>query len=72
VTVHNRKLEEDIISETSGHLKRLLVSMVQANRPEGNMVNRTKARKDAKALYGAGADKFGTDESRFNVIICSR
>ena len=36
------------------------------------MVNRTKARKDAKALYGAGADKFGTDESRFNVIICSR
>ena len=71
-TVHNRKLEEDIISETSGHLKRLLVSMVQANRPEGNMVNRTKARKDAKALYGAGADKFGTDESRFNVIICSR
>merc|ERR1712170_26787 len=30
-TKHNRKLEEDIISETSGHLKRLLVSMLQAN-----------------------------------------
>ena len=67
-----RKLEDDIVSETSGHLKRLLVSMVQANRPEGNTVNRTKARKDAKDLYESGESKWGTDESRFNVIICSR
>ena len=70
--VHNRKLEDDIISETSGHLKRLLVSMLQANRPEGNTIDRRKARKDAKDLLEAGENKFGTDESRFNVILCSR
>ena len=70
--VHTRKLEDDIVSETSGHLKRMLVSMVQANRPSGNTVNRTKARKDAKDLYESGEKKWGTDESRFNVIICSR
>ncbi len=59
-------------SETSGHLKRILVSMIQANRPAGNTIDRRKARNDAKALADAGEDKFGTDESRFNVILCAR
>ena len=70
--LHNKTLEDAVISETSGNLKRLLVSMLQANRPEGNQINRTKARKDAKDLHEAGEKKFGTDESRFNVILCSR
>ena len=72
LSVHRRNLEEDLVSETDGHLKRLLVSMVQANRPVGNTIDRRKARKDAKALFEAGEDKWGTDESRFNVILCSR
>ena len=69
---HGKKLEDSIISETSGNIKRLLVSMLQANRPEGNTIDRKKARLDAKALHEAGEKKFGTDESRFNVILCSR
>lgn len=69
---HGKKLEESIISETSGNLKRLLVALLQANRPEGNTIDRRKARNDAKALFEAGEKKFGTDESRFNVILCSR
>jgi len=72
VAGHNKKLEESIISETSGNLKRLLVALLQANRPEGNTIDRRKARNDAKALFEAGEKKFGTDESRFNVILCSR
>ena len=72
ISVHKRKLEDDIISETSGNLKNLLVSMVQGNRLEGNMIDRAKARRDAKALLEAGEEKWGTDESRFNVILCSR
>lgn len=69
---HGKKLEESIISETSGNIKRLLVALLQANRPEGNVIDRRKARNDAKALHEAGEKKFGTDESRFNVILCSR
>ena len=72
VVGHGKKLEESIISETSGHLKRLLVALLQANRPEGNTIDRRKARNDAKAMFEAGEKKFGTDESRFNVILCSR
>ena len=71
--MYKRKLEEDIESECSGHLKRILVSMVQANRPEsGTTIDRRKARNDAAAIQEAGEAKFGTDESRFNVILCSR
>ena len=45
---YSRHLEDDVVSDTSGHLKRLLVSLLQANRPEGNTINRTKAKKDAQ------------------------
>lgn len=48
------------------------MALLQANRPEGNTIDRRKARNDAKALFEAGEKKFGTDESRFNVILCSR
>ena len=47
--------------------------MVQANRPEsGTTIDRRKARNDAAAIQEAGEAQFGTDESRFNVILCSR
>ncbi|OAF65775.1 Calpactin II, partial [Intoshia linei] len=68
---YKKNLEDDISSETSGHFKRLLISMTQANRPEGCVIDRAKARNDAKKIHEA-AHKFGTDESRFNAILCSR
>lgn len=71
-TVFNKDLEKDIIGDTSGHLKRLLVSLVQANRADSKEVDRNKAKQDAKALLDAGEGKWGTDESRFNVILASR
>lgn len=68
----NKDLEKDIIGDTSGHLKRLLVSLVQASRSDSKEVDRNKAKQDAKALLDAGEGKWGTDESRFNVILASR
>lgn len=71
-TLFNKDLEKDIIGDTSGHLKRLLVSLVQASRSDSKEVDRNKAKQDAKALLDAGEGKWGTDESRFNVILASR
>jgi len=68
----NRDLEKDIISETSGHFKRLLVSMSTANRDETTKVDDAKAQKEAQDLYSAGEKKLGTDESRFNQILALR
>lgn len=69
---YKRDLEKDCVSETSGHFKRLLVSMCQANRDESGTVDIEKARKEATDLYQAGEKKLGTDESRFNVVLASR
>ncbi|XP_064644568.1 uncharacterized protein LOC135498269 isoform X3 [Lineus longissimus] len=70
--VYNRDLEADIESETSGHYKRLMISLLQASRDENPEFDRNKAKKDAEDLFQAGEKKWGTDESRFNVILCSR
>ncbi|XP_015774697.1 PREDICTED: annexin A7-like isoform X1 [Acropora digitifera] len=69
---YKRDLEKDCVSETSGHFKRLLVSMCQGNRDERTTVDMEKARKEAQDLFQAGEKKWGTDESRFNVILASR
>ena len=70
--VFNRTLEKDIVGDTSGHLKKLLVTLAQGDRPETNEVNEDQAENDAKALYEAGEKKWGTDESKFVEIIASR
>jgi len=69
---YKRNLEKDCVSETSGHFKRLLVSLCQANRDETGTVDIEKAKKEANDLYQAGEKKLGTDESRFNVVLASR
>lgn len=48
------------------------MSLVQANRSDSREVDRNLAHQDAKALYEAGENKWGTDESRFNAILVSR
>lgn len=63
-----RDLEKDIVSETSGHLKRILVSLVQASHDESGKVDQAKAAEQAAQLLAAGEKKIGTDESAFNRI----
>ncbi|PAA61558.1 hypothetical protein BOX15_Mlig011209g4 [Macrostomum lignano] len=68
--MYNRDLEEDVMSETSGHFKRILVSLLTGARPEGSSFDPVQAKKDAQALQEAGIGKWGTDESKFNEILC--
>lgn len=67
-----RDLEKDIVSETSGHFKRLLVAAVQGNRNETTKVDVAKAKKEANDLYAAGEKRWGTDNSMFNKILSLR
>jgi hypothetical protein len=70
--VFNKDLESEIKDDTSGDFRKILVALLTANRPTGNMVDLTQADVDAQNLINAGIKKLGTDESRFVVILCSR
>merc|ERR550514_2676756 len=67
-----RDLEKDIVSETGGRFKRLLVSCVQANRSETTKVDLAKAKAEAEELYKSGEKSWFTDSSTFNKVLCIR
>ncbi|XP_061665923.1 annexin A11b [Syngnathoides biaculeatus] len=69
---YGKSLEDAINSDTSGHFRRLLVSLCQGNRDERDNVDLSLAKQDAQKLYAAGENKVGTDESQFNAILCAR
>ena len=46
-----RDLEADVVSETSGNFRNLLVSQVNAHREEGGGVDPGRAAADAKTIY---------------------
>jgi hypothetical protein len=65
-------LEDDVCGDTSGHFRKVLVSLLTGSRPTGNLVDRTQARIDAEELFNAGTKKIGTDESKFITILCTK
>ncbi|XP_064164342.1 annexin A4-like [Anguilla rostrata] len=69
---HERNLEDDICSDTSGMFQRVLVSLLTAGRDESGKVDEAMAVQDAKDLYEAGEARWGTDEVKFLTVLCVR
>ncbi|XP_077593417.1 annexin A4 [Stigmatopora nigra] len=69
---YGKKLEDDVMGDTSGMFQRVLVSLLTAGREEGDQVNEAQALQDAKDIYEAGEARWGTDEVKFLTVLCVR
>ena len=70
--LYKANLEEEVASETSGDVKRLLISTLQCNRGENQNLDINALNQDLQELYEAGEGQWGTDESAFNKIFSIR
>ncbi len=66
--LYNEELEKKVTSDTSGNLRKILVSLLQCQRSENSTPDDAECRKTAEELYKAGEGKLGTDEPTFNKV----
>jgi annexin A7/11 len=69
---YHQTLEQVLRGDTSGHFKRLMTSLSVGGRDESMQTNISSAQNDASELKRAGVDKWGTDESTYQRIFCTR
>ncbi|XP_040296297.1 annexin A6 [Bufo bufo] len=69
---YGRDLETDVVKDTSGHFKKMLVVLLQGTREEDDIVSDELVAQDAQELFEAGEAKWGTDETQFIYILGSR
>ncbi|KAJ7986918.1 hypothetical protein DPEC_G00333370 [Dallia pectoralis] len=67
-----RSMIHDLKTEVSGDYGKTILILAEGKRDESKTVDPAKAKADAKALYEAGENKWGTDESKFVDILCTR
>ena len=70
--LYGSDLEKDVSGETSGDIRRLLISLLQCNRSETTQIDEGKLDGEVEELYNAGEGKWGTEESTFNKIFVTR
>jgi len=68
---YKRNLEEDVKSETSGTLRKILISLLQCARSTNTNPDIPRCAEIANEIYKAGEAKLGTDESVFNKYLCN-
>jgi len=65
-------IEKDVVGDTSGHYRDLLIAVLRADRPESTNVDIDAAKRDAQTLYNAGEGRWGTDSKVFIDILTHR
>uniref|UniRef100_A0A0N4Z9X1 Annexin n=1 Tax=Parastrongyloides trichosuri TaxID=131310 RepID=A0A0N4Z9X1_PARTI len=69
IQIFRRNLEDDIIGDTSGYFKNVLLALCAAVRDESGQQNVAQAREIAKTLFRAGEGRWGTNETVFIKIL---
>ena len=69
---YGKSLEQWVHKETSGHFRKLLISIIQCGRSMNTVPNPAICQSDAQALYQAGEGRWGTDEATFVRIFTQR
>uniref|UniRef100_A0AAY4E206 Annexin n=1 Tax=Denticeps clupeoides TaxID=299321 RepID=A0AAY4E206_9TELE len=69
---YGRDIEGDVIGDTSGHFKKMLIVLLQGTREEDDVVSEDLVVEDAQELYAAGEERWGTDEAKFIMILGNR
>lgn len=65
-------LEEAVQGDTSGYIRRLLVSQCNAGRNDSDDVDDDLAREEAQEIYDAGEGQLGTEEAAISRVFCLR
>uniref|UniRef100_A0A8C6CXZ0 Annexin n=1 Tax=Moschus moschiferus TaxID=68415 RepID=A0A8C6CXZ0_MOSMO len=68
---YHKSLEDALSSDTSGHFKRILISLATGNREEGGE-DRERAREDAQEIADTSSGDKSSLETRFMMILCTR
>ncbi|XP_016046147.1 annexin A6 isoform X2 [Erinaceus europaeus] len=68
---YHKSLEDALSSDTSGHFKRILISLATGNREEGGE-DRDQAREDAQEIADTTSGDKTSLETRFMTILCTR
>merc|ERR1712025_1193807 len=69
---HEADLLEDLQGDLGGNFGKLMYSLAQGTREDCCDVCDEKAHEEAQALFDAGEGSWGTEESRFNVVLANR
>ena len=67
-----RSLIKDVEGDTSGNFRKILLSLLSANRPPDSKPNIEECKNCAKRLYEAGEKRLGTNEDVFTQIFTEK
>ncbi|XP_006895356.1 PREDICTED: annexin A2-like [Elephantulus edwardii] len=71
--MYKTDLEKDIVSDTSGDFRKLMVALTKVRRAEdGSVIDYEQIDQDARELYDAGMKRMGTDVPKWISILTER